>query len=157
MEVNLSGSAAGGAAPRSGQKKHAVILNGSFAVDAGGAKRSEGSLTVPWAEVAGVGARVLSRRLRPFTVGGSSLRLCRKDSKGCVQNDGRFFDGCRDLIASRAFRLSFPRLAQRFGNAALVGDSVSIERMKTSRAVRIQLAAPETEFRHPPCIPKALR
>ena len=74
-------------------EKPAVILNGVSPWAKAGAKRSEGSLTETRAEAAGVMAGVLSHRLRPFTVSGSSRRLCRKASKGFVQNDGRVL-GC---------------------------------------------------------------
>ena len=71
---------------------NAVILNGVSPWAKAGVKRSEESLTEMRAEAAGVKTRVPSHRLRPFTVSGSSLRLCRKASKGSVQNDGGFLD-----------------------------------------------------------------
>ena len=49
------------------------------------------SLTLPNFRIAPAFAHALSRGL------GSSLRLCRKASKGSVQNDGRFFDVTRKL------------------------------------------------------------
>ena len=79
----------------------AVILNGVSPRAQAGAKRSEGSLTETRAEAVGLMTRVPSRRLRPFTVSDSSLRHCRKASKGSVQNDGRFLGRCAVLRPAR--------------------------------------------------------
>ena len=88
-----------------------VILNGVSPRAQAGAKRSEESLTVPRAEAVGLIARASHQTASARgTVSDSSLRLCRKASKGSVQNDGRFFRRaprrvlrfCASLVASLA-------------------------------------------------------
>ncbi len=71
-------------------KKPAVILNGAF--EALRQWRSEESLTVRGRGGLVRYARVLSRRLRPFSVSDSSLRSGRKASRNSVQNDDYFID-----------------------------------------------------------------
>ena len=111
------------------QKSNAVILNGVSPRAQAGAKRSEGSLTVLGGGGGDGRARIPARRLRPFRVSDSSLRHCRKASKGSVQNDGCFFSSAAaftfvEVLAAMAFiAILFPVLASALHVSSGVGSA----------------------------------
>jgi hypothetical protein len=96
-----------------------------------------------------------SRELRGFPVLDDIAGVAPQRFVAAAQGAGKFIRPVVIEVVGNDFCLSFPKLAQRFGNAGPSSDSVSLPRTTTSKAANhTDPPATETEFRSPHPFPK---